>query len=25
VFSHPGEFRYHCALHPEMVGTVVVG
>ena len=25
VFDHPGEFRYHCALHPYMVGRVIVG
>jgi len=25
VFDHPGEFRYHCALHPYMVGSVIVG
>ncbi|MEW6477301.1 MAG: hypothetical protein AB1679_34035 [Actinomycetota bacterium] len=23
-FDHPGEFRYHCALHPYMRGTVIV-
>jgi plastocyanin len=25
VFDHPGEFRYHCAIHPYMVGLVSVG
>lgn len=25
VFDHPGEFRYFCAIHPEMRGSVVVG
>jgi hypothetical protein len=24
VFDHPGDFHYHCRLHPYMVGTVVV-
>ena len=24
TFSNAGTFRYHCAIHPEMVGTVVV-
>ena len=23
-FSDAGTFRYHCAIHPDMVGTVVV-
>lgn len=25
VFGRPGLFRYHCAIHPYMTGTVVVG
>ncbi len=25
VFDHPGEFRYYCAIHPEMRGSVIVG
>ena len=25
TFDHPGEFRYHCQVHPQkMMGTVVV-
>ncbi|KAL1917354.1 uncharacterized protein VTP21DRAFT_5010 [Calcarisporiella thermophila] len=24
VLTTPGEFTYHCALHPSMTGTVVV-
>lgn len=24
TFSAPGTYRYHCALHPGMTGTVVV-
>ena len=24
VFDRPGTYRYVCALHPEMKGTVVV-
>jgi hypothetical protein len=24
-FDHPGEFNYHCRIHPQMVGSVVVG
>lgn len=23
-FENPGTFAYHCALHPEMIGTLVV-
>lgn len=24
TFSSPGTFKYHCAIHPNMVGTVTV-
>ena len=24
TFANAGTFRYHCAIHPDMVGTVVV-
>ncbi|HET6477321.1 MAG TPA: plastocyanin/azurin family copper-binding protein [Thermoleophilia bacterium] len=24
VFNEPGEFAYHCSIHPSMKGTVVV-
>jgi plastocyanin len=24
TFSDAGTFRYHCAIHPDMVGTVIV-
>ncbi|HTH01838.1 MAG TPA: cupredoxin domain-containing protein [Vicinamibacterales bacterium] len=24
TFSNAGTFRYHCSIHPDMVGTVVV-
>ena len=24
-FDHPGEFDYHCRIHPQMVGSVLVG
>jgi len=24
TFSNAGTFRYHCGIHPDMVGTVVV-
>lgn len=24
AFQTPGTFRYHCAIHPGMIGTVVV-
>jgi plastocyanin len=24
VFRHTGTFRYHCSIHPEMTGKVVV-
>lgn len=24
TFNNPGTFSYHCALHPEMTGTIVV-
>jgi hypothetical protein len=24
TFSEAGTFRYHCSIHPDMVGTVVV-
>jgi hypothetical protein len=25
AFDHPAEFRYYCALHPYMAGSVIVG
>ena len=25
AFPHPGVYHYHCAIHPDMKGTVVVG
>jgi plastocyanin len=24
VFNTPGEFEYFCALHPQMIGKIVV-
>jgi hypothetical protein len=25
TFNHPGEFTYHCRVHPRMAGSVIVG
>ena len=25
TFNHPGQFTYHCRIHPDMAGSVVVG
>ena len=24
VFSQPGEYKYHCGIHPSMTGTIIV-
>lgn len=24
AFDNPGTYRYHCAIHPSMVGTIIV-
>jgi hypothetical protein len=25
TFSHPGQYDYHCSIHPQMTGSVIVG